>query len=445
MDKPGKVEGPSASSEVDSLQALDLFLDSISQLSISCDDRNEFYSTLVSRLPQIAGGYGAMLLAHFSGRMNVAYYGPNQLQESGEKQSVSNLCRLLSTEVSVCVSDSRDPNPSNAKKGSSRFLKRYEIEGREYYVAVSYPVGQPDLFFAFVRQDIIPTGEQQIYADLVEEIGNLIVGFEERCFTRAQQARLNEIQKLTQMLLNMTNSSSYKKMSFNLVNDLAQFMQADRVCLFEANGKFVSCSGVSAVSKKSKIIRVLGSLARLVARKTKSIAYYPGAVSEDGSVSNAKLQDVVDLNDAKAIFVNSISRNRRSLGVITAEFLGEADVDWIDRNRRLESALDLSVPVYEKTKQIHSIPMLGVSSWIFETIFGRPVRTLLLLAVAAAVAIFLFVFGSSTFVDFEIKSRGILYPIEVREVFASAAGTVDEVYVTEGSDVAMCDPEALIH
>ena len=145
----------------------------------------------------------------------------------------------------------------------------------------------------------------------------------------------------------------------------------------------------------------------------------------------------------KAIFIFVLAQRKKRLGVLVAEYLGEQPADWQDKIQRIDIALRTSVPLFAKARQLHSIPLLGSASWLFDVVLARPLRTSFVALLIASLLVAAWIALVTTNAPFEIRARGVLVPSYSRQVFASAKGSIQQVLVQEG-DIVQLDQDVAV-
>ena len=410
------------------LQALDLFLNTFSNEASRADRRELFYPTLVQKLPPLIGAESSSVWAEANGQMHLLFQGP----ATTIGQAIDRDAARGAIATAVAGIEGGD-NGEITAGGRQWFVAKIPRESADsdsvQWMAIAF------CFNTGSDASSLSTADRSLYAELVGELASLCRQFEDRLSVLRNEARLKQLQQLAVFLRNLSAAGSYREMAYSLVNDLAHFSQADRVSYFELNGQWVACSGIAEASRKSRIIRRLGNLARLIGRRGKDVSFYPGGGPTGSDPVDRRIDDWLMEQESTALLARVIRHDRRRLGVLTLEYMGQQATDWLDKIQRIDTVLQTATPIFAKSRQLHSIPLLGTASWVFDTVLARPLRTSFLVLLVGALLVAGALLAATTQGNLEITARGSLVPVRTRQVFATATGQIRQVLVDEGDYV----------
>lgn len=244
-------------------------------------------------------------------------------------------------------------------------------------------------------------------------------------------------------------SLNVEQTAFLIANDGCRLVECDRASVLVRHGsafRAEAASGVDAIERRSKIVRLLEQLAARSAASGEPVWYDERSADVPDEIahpleryldeSHARALAIVPLCDARA---EAADPNKQVIGVFVAEQFEAAQAPELMRER--VTAVSEHAAVALGNALAHSrMPlarvgrMLAGVRWLTEA--RQLPKTLLAVAAAAAVvAILAFVPA-----DFDVRAEGTFQPARRREVFASDDGVVRELSVEAGGTVTADQP-----
>ena len=233
-----------------------------------------------------------------------------------------------------------------------------------------------------------------------------------------------------------------------IANDGRLLAECDRVSVLVRRGRsfqLKSVSGVERIEPRSSATRSLESLARLVARRGRSV-WRGAADSTTGDAGDAVLDELVQrhVRDSGATGVGIVpvlakrdEKDRSSpSAVIVFEHFQPLDnlAGWQSRGESLANRSGLTL---RAAIERSDIPWLGLWQRVqrLPQLLVRP-STLFVLALLAGIVAALVLIPA----EFTVTGPAELWPAQRREVFASTSGIVDQILVAHGDDVKQDQP-----
>lgn len=405
---------------------LDKFLDGLARLAANHASRETFYRALVTGLPQAWDRSSCGVAFSIAGQIVPAYTSSAPDQLGGI--TADHLTRLMA---------GLDPNQKKSVGNIS--VARISSESHWHFISTAALDEQNRFAFwlSIALHDAEPATE--ILEDLVEEIARQIIEYEQRLLLQQHERRAAELRDLTSMVLGVTQGNNTQQTAYGIVNDLAQFTQADRVCLFDQGARPLACSGVSAFRASSRPIRLLRSLARSVIRKGTAIVHGQSINADQPAWIQSSLDAIRQEWNPVALYGIPLEAESRRWGALTIEYLEGEDIDWVDRQRRIETATHFLVPVYAKMRRLNRGPFLRPIAGLLDLLTSRPWRLIVPLLIVFAVFVAAYWGLMHRYSPLEIAATGTLVPQDFRSVFSPEQGSVGELSVAEGQRVTAGD------
>ncbi len=233
-----------------------------------------------------------------------------------------------------------------------------------------------------------------------------------------------------------------------IANDGRLLADCDRVSVLVRRGRafqLKSVSGVERVEPRSSATRSLESLARLVARRGRSV-WRDAADSTTGDASDARLEEILQrhVRDSGATGVGLVpvvakrdeqDRSPPSAVIVFEHFQPLDDLAaWQSRGESLANRSGLTlraaiersdIPWLKLWQRMQRLPRLLLQP-----------STMFALALLAAIVAALVLIPA----EFTVTGPAELWPAHRREVFASTSGIVDQILVSHGDDVTAGQP-----
>lgn len=257
--------------------------------------------------------------------------------------------------------------------------------------------------------------------------------------------------------------------AFETANEGRRALGCDRVSVVVRRGsrwRLASTSGVDRVERRTDFARRTEQLAAQVARWGEPLS---APLDSDGEVATppqlaAAIEAHLDHSHARALACAPItfamredasdrgaegeeSRRRRKRAkpdvVLIAERFDAAGDGALQA--QLAELGELCAPALARAAQLDRFPVRTLLGWSEQlAVFSRPARLvkslLILAALAGAVAALIFVQA-----DFDVEAPATLVAAVEREVFATASGSVAEVRVDHGQQVAAGETLVVLH
>lgn len=410
------------------LNALDVVLDSFAQTATDpSTDRTQFYASINKKIVACTESKAAaILLKNREGQVRIA-------NQAGWKELESSTRNELKSVVKHVFRDQSDTTQGKANLAS--FSKT--LSNSTVFVSSCYPQNGMHFSFLLVRAKLDDEFAGQVFGDLANEVASQIEAFENVRSADQKPQSLLELTQIAQLVQHIGKSNSLAEMSFQLVNDLAKITKSDRVSYISNSGKIQAVSGVSKVSFRTSVARVLSKIARLSMSSGGSFEWTnDGELIVDGNRTPRGLRALVDELPSVAGFAIPIKSSGVSSGVLIVEYFDAESTNELERRELVNEAVNFASPVVSRAVQIYSIPAIGGLDVLFNRFLVKPIRVLCTLALTLAVIgiCFYLLFGLQR--PFEIYGEGALQTAEDRHVFAQIDGEVDEILVKEGSFVA---------
>lgn len=409
------------------LNALDVLLDSFTKAaSDPSTDRNEFYGAINQKVVACTESEAsAIFLKNKEGQVRIVNQsGWSELDATTNNELKGVIKQVFSQPVDA--KSIRGGLPGSKSKVLSRTCA---------FVANCVPQNGMHFVYLLVRakQDHELAG--QVFGDLANEIAGQIEAFENLRAAEQKPQSVLELTHIAQLVQNLGKSHSLSEMAFHLVNDLAKITRADRVTFVGTSGKIQAVSGVSRVSFRTSVARVLSKVARLAMASGGSLEWSDGEINVDGNRSPRGLSQLVAELPSIVGFAIPVDSSGHRCGVLLVEYFTGESASALERRELVNETIRFAAPVIGRAVQVYSIPAIGGLDVLFNRFLVKPIRVActLMISIGLIVMCLYLLFGIQR--PFEIYGEGVLQTAEERHVFAQIDGEVDEILVREGSYV----------
>ena len=300
----------------------------------------------------------------------------------------------------------------------------------------------------FMRSGSSPDTEQG-WQELLATVCQIASEFHVFQQLRTLQADQGLHEESLALLRRVHRTSVLKETALEVANEGRGFVASDRLSVLVKKGrrwKLLAASGVDRIEAKSDTTKGLQRLADKVAAWGEPLDYHDATSSiEDlpDELTNL-IETYVDQSHARRIVAVPVVLNTKnqeeqktsdkpSLVIIAEQFQSE-EVE-VSRQRVIELAT-LCEPAIRQSISLDRFPVRGSLRWAERlshlSSFWGVIKSILVLGVIAGCL--------SAFVwvpcDFEIEAPATLRPILERDIFATANGTVEQVFAEHGSLVS---------
>lgn len=241
------------------------------------------------------------------------------------------------------------------------------------------------------------------------------------------------------------SSLELKTVATHLVNGGEKLLGADRVWLFSSNGsddqirpELLACSSVSEVDSRSEDLELVKGVVLETVRLGKSTF---SSFDEIDSLADDRTSTIDYLNRFKSNGLYACLLNVGSPADVLIVECFESH-DRLQLAQRLAKLPIAARPALANAREHESIPFRKTLKRFSPASRIRAVPWKRILALASLFALIATFFVK---IDFEIPVEGSLKPVNTREVFASADGTVTSIFVDYGRQVHVGEELLTIH
>lgn len=292
----------------------------------------------------------------------------------------------------------------------------------------------------FLRSGVSPA-TQEGWEEFLRAVIAAAQTFELRHELQTLRAERNGHAEVLSLLRRIHSGKSLEAVAFDLANEGARYLQVDRLSvLLKRSGtwKMAAASGVERFEARAEAVQDLESLAEVTAHwgepldysEMRDVAELPPAVAE-------VLQKHVDRSHARRLVAvpvefRSDGECRSADAVLIAESF--AATGTLSREQVVELA-ELCEPALAQVLAWDRWPIRPVVEWTdwWSRLWQSWGLSRIGLVAGAALAVLLVLMFVKT--DFEIEATATLMPNSVRDVFATASGTVQAIKVAHGEYV----------
>lgn len=420
----------------DSWQQVEDFFTSLHEWACAPLDPQEFYRRLVDGSVRTLAAYGgAAWQADFRGRwtaiaeQNLAVVLPNDEAVS------ANTKVLLRADTARVVTD-------GGKSEDGHDILIGAIKGVER-------TRPPVVIELFLRTGASPAA-QEGWEEFLRAILSAAETFELQHELRELRHDRAKHAEVLSLLRRIHSGKTLQEVAFDLANEGARYLPADRLSVLIKRGdawKLIAASSVERFEERAEAVHDLEALAEVTAHWGEPLEYSEGIDESDlpPTVATA-LTAHIDHSHARRLVAVPIEFRRDDEatltgGVLIAESFAAGDAPM--RASVMELA-ELCEPALAQVVAWDRWPIRSAVEWThwWTRLWESWGITRLGLAAGSLAAVLL----ALTFVrtNFEIEAAATLMPTNVRDVFATATGTVNEINVTHGEHVKQGDILAVL-
>ncbi len=375
----------------------------------------------------------------------------------------------LSLGFQINMQELRLHESESANKKHSRLLyKQLTAKEEEAVLVMPHSGGEGDdeagnptdylLIFCPIRTELETVGLLEIvkraesnpvaqkgYTKFLGQMGTLVADY----YKNRQLRNFNERQTLWTLLEEFTRTIhktlDLRETAYTVVNEGRRLVECDRVSIaLKRGGKCIieSISGQDMVDKRSTQVKLLGKLATAVVRCNEAV-WYTGDTSDFAPQVEKAVENYVDESHPKMVAVFPLTKKRLEEAAeedINAREkplapFGALIVEQIEDNRipermkkRVEIVADHACSALGNSLDHNSVFLMPVwrmigKSKVLVTARMLPKTVSVTLAIIAAICALIFVPW-----DFNMQCPGNLEPVERRNVYATVAGKIEEVF-----------------
>jgi multidrug efflux pump subunit AcrA (membrane-fusion protein) len=292
----------------------------------------------------------------------------------------------------------------------------------------------------FLRPNASPA-TQEGWEEFLRAVIAAAQTFESQHELRTLRAERSSHAEVLALLRRIHSGKTLAAVAFDLANEGARYLGADRLSVLLKRGDFwklIAASGVEHVEARAEAVKDLESLAEVTAHWGEPLDYSElGDVAELPPVVAQTLQRHIDHSHARRLVAvpvefRSDDESRTAGAVLIAENF--AGGDTLPRERVVELA-ELCEPALAQVVAWDRWPIRPVIEWTnwWSRVWQSWGISRIGLIAGAALAVLLMLTFVKT--DFEIEATATLMPRSVRDVFATADGTVQAIKVAHGEQV----------
>ena len=436
-----------------SWRQLEEFVDRLHELAQSVIEPDEFYHQVLEQcVTTLAANGGAVWLPKAGGTWYLAHQSnlPEEVRQSSAiEQHYSLLHRIAASDEIVVlqphsgISDQPE-NPTDSILIASAISTPESSHGRK-------PQAILELYMRTGASPAVQQGWQEMLATVSQIAGNFHIHNQLR-FLQAEQGLHDQSLSLLRRIHHPTN---LRKTAFEIVNEGRRFVDCDRLSLILQRGRAWHVAAVSGVDR----VESRGDAAKRLTKLAKSTAHW-GEPLDTGDLDQAAdselppalsrcISEQLDHSHARRLIAVPIEfrnhsdseHSKSATSSPTAVLIAEqfTNIRSGFSCQRVAELAQLCEPSLHQAIRLDRFPARFFLRWSNRLSPVRPSRTISRLALAtlitaAAIAALIFVQ-----IDFEIEAPATLMPNVERDVFATADGTIDEVMVSHGQEVAAGD------
>ena len=255
-----------------------------------------------------------------------------------------------------------------------------------------------------------------------------VVNYYRSVESRSLREELKFMHSLQRFRERLASSSEPLELLYELVNEVANFVSADRVTVFRGKAnrfEMVAISGVSTLSSSSEISNLLNAAVNEVAEKG-----LPAEVASSDEKSHFVERYFKRSNCLQMIAVPILSKSLKAhesfRGVLLFEVFGESSKISLDEKLlRIVEQVNLGLTnAFESESKVNSFRVMGKQGLLAS---GR--RTFKFQKWIAGLVLTALIFGLFFLkTDFFIKADGQILPFEQRRIFAPGDGEIAKVF-----------------
>ncbi len=430
--------------ELDSWQQVEEFLSNLHELARAPVRAEEFYQRLLA-------GCVATLACQGGAIWQLGQHGNWKLMQASAVGYLSNLGadheRLLNQAVNADHPQVLLPASDGGLEGMVLLMGTVPLERNK-----SKGPQHPRVIVELALRSGCSPAVQRGWEDFLAAVCQVAADFqsyEELRLLRSEQASHGEVLNLIRRL---QSGSSLRQLTSNIANEGRRFLGVDRLSVVLRNRKkwkLQSVSGTERFETRADAVKQLQSLAQVTAHWGEPLDYSDSAdadlVADLPTPVSEVLQEYLDNTHVRRLAAVPLSFHSATLldsqvgnsseiqAVLIAEDF-DSDSDLLLQKRLVELA-DLCEPSLQQAVRLNRFPVRTMLAWAnrWDKLWDSWGVSRMALATAALV----FTLAALVFVrvDFEIEAPATLVPLIEQDIFATANGTVREVFVEHGDHV----------
>ncbi len=274
------------------------------------------------------------------------------------------------------------------------------------------------------------------YLEFLEVVAEFAAEFHRNCRLRQFKQIARDFSRFDQFTRQIHASLDLRKTAYAIVNEGRRLLECDRVSLCVRRGRsfrLTAVSGVEAPNRRAELTRRMEKLCEAAARGGEPL-WYPTETSELPPPLEKPLNDYLDESHVRSLGVLPLapegSTSESPAAVLVVEkFSGT--FTKIERAMVAEASIHIHSAL-RNCLELESIPLL----FLLRHLHGlTDSRRWLKGALAAGLAAAIVAAAVLLKTDFTVVADGDLEPARLREVFARADGTVNNLCVEHGQHV----------
>ncbi|MEM9411746.1 MAG: hypothetical protein AAGA30_11575, partial [Planctomycetota bacterium] len=237
------------------VRSVDAYLDELSELSSSANDRNVFYRHLVDRLLPITRAERVMIGLHNESTISAMYSAVSQ-----DGLPCDPAIELYAIEISDCIKHSR--SKSYELNNEVCFIVPFNADHTSQFLLITCSANLPEL--------------RRVFLDLAEAVAEIATKFENYLSISDSQKKFSRLESYVQFLNHAHSSLELEEVAHHIVNGSRQLLDADRVWLFDGGKRQrpICCSGVSQINQQSKSVLQLKNLVASCSKLNSEFRWY---------------------------------------------------------------------------------------------------------------------------------------------------------------------------
>ncbi len=415
------------------VREIEIILDELAELVDRCADRQSFYPVLLRQSAVASTSVAAAIWT----------VGPENELALAFHWSLDN---TDSNSLSVNIERDRELLGELLEQPQPTVINQ---NTRSMGVLIGCPIRifeQPWGILVFYLSDDTSESIGRAFLPFATAIAELVVEFEKNLSFRMQQQQIAAYQKLFELTTLLHETSSTRKVAFDLANDGRAFLQCDRVSIVKRGGlsdRFLACSGISNIDTRSNTMRSLKRLATRVLNSKKPFVYFgedlavakklKPAFFKYQSVAKPQYIAIVPLHYVKRPQSNSddqTDRTQPAIGAVIAENFRPTDpAQAINRLNLLSIQANSAMSQAARYEQI---PLRWLWTGLYRVMclfrLNQLPKTVVFVSIAAAMVIAGFLIQT----DFNVEIRGELQPVTQRHVFAPVDAEIERLFIAHG-------------
>jgi multidrug efflux pump subunit AcrA (membrane-fusion protein) len=420
----------------------------IAELSQSEVSESEFYEGFLTRVVAALAAHGGVIWDVSSGRLQIACQmnlRESGLLESEEKQVAHGklLRRALETGEPMIVQPHTEADDPEEGGNPTAFLMVLALLRADQEVQ-----GIVEVF----QRAGTPLETQRGYLRFLLQMSELAGDYLKTRSLRRYGHRQGLLNQIEQFTFAVHRNLDPRVTAYAIANEGRRLIECDRVSVALLRGtrcRVEAVSGQDLFDKRSNTIVLLENLATAVVRQGEPV-WYTGDTSDMPPQVEEAVQAYVDESHSKTVAVIPLVRESEKDETQTHRepdhVVGALVIEQIEDARPrdgLHHRVDLAAALANVAEHnsVFLMPLwraIGRSKWIIQ---ARTLpKTISITAAALAIVLVLFIVPA----DYTLEGAGVLQPVVRQDVYAGVNGTVIDVLVQTGQQVAKGDRLAVL-